>query len=53
MLYAAKIENGIVVNVQVVRAGYEGDLIIIGPKNTVGIGWIYDGENFIMPEVSD
>jgi len=52
----AIIENGIVQNTIVIPDGKEGDkeiqarsgVEITGTK--VGIGWSYDGENFIEPE---
>jgi len=52
----AIIENGLVKNIIVIPEGKDGDkeiqarsgIEITGTK--VGIGWSYDGENFIEPE---
>lgn len=55
-VYAAWVEGGYVVRVGVF---YEGnipdDVIVIGEKNIVGIGWQYDGGQFVPPvyEISE
>ena len=49
-IYAAKVEDGIVTQVQVIREGQTpDDLIIIGTENVVGIGYSYEDGKFIEP----
>lgn len=52
MIYAAKVESGIVTRVIVLPASVSPDgLVIIGPDNTVGIGWTYENGEFVAPPV--
>lgn len=51
MIYAAKIESGLVVQVTVESADFvapEG-WAVIGAENVVGIGWSCDGTEFSPP----
>lgn len=51
MIYFAKIENGLVAQVTVRPDDYqpgEGEALI-GPANVVGIGWAYEGGEFVPP----
>lgn len=51
MIYVATIEGGRVAQVTVQPDGYEPeeDEALIGRKNTVGIGWTWNGE-FAPPD---
>ena len=51
MIYVARIEGGIVSQVVVEPDGYlpRAGEAGIGPANTVGIGWAWDGEAFAPP----
>lgn len=52
MIYAAKIEGGLVAQVTVEPENYiaPDGWAVIGPMNAVGIGWSYDGARFVPPE---
>ncbi|MDF3606141.1 hypothetical protein PE067_08370 [Paracoccus sp. DMF-8] len=52
MIYVAQIEDGIVIRVVVSPASIEPPegWVVIGPENTVGIGWTYVGGVFVPPE---
>lgn len=52
MIYVADVKNGIVQQVVVASDDHEPapNQIIIGPENTVGIGWSWDGDAFIPPD---
>ncbi|WP_128253931.1 hypothetical protein [Falsirhodobacter deserti] len=55
MIYVAKVEKGQVTQVMVMPDAHEpgeGE-VLIGPENTVGIGWAYDGAQFLPPEVEE
>ncbi len=50
-VYVGHIQAGVVVQVTVEPDGYvaEPGQAIIGPQNTVGIGWTYSGGTFTPP----
>lgn len=52
-VYVGHIQAGVVVQVTVEPDGYvvEPGQAIIGPQNTVGIGWTYNGTAFAPPVV--
>ncbi|MFT4012329.1 MAG: hypothetical protein QM682_02790 [Paracoccus sp. (in: a-proteobacteria)] len=53
--YIARIENGAVAQVAVQPDGYQpqdGEALI-GPTNTVGIGWSYQYGSFVAPAPDD
>jgi len=51
MNYVATLKDGVVSRVTVQPDDYEaaGDEVIVGPENTVGIGYLYDGQAFTHP----
>lgn len=52
MVYIAQIEDGIVTRVVVSPASVEppDGWVVVGPENTVGIGWSYQDGEFAPPE---
>lgn len=54
MIYVARVLNGVVVAVTVEPdpPALDGDQVAIGPENIVGIGWRYEGGQF-LPVVED
>lgn len=50
-IYVARIEDGIVIQVTVEPEDFEvsPSEVIVGPDNTVGIGWAYTGGAFVPP----
>lgn len=55
MIYVAQIENGIVNRVVVSPASIEHPegWVVVGPENTVGIGWAYEGGIVVPPYFPD
>lgn len=55
MIYVARIANGLVVQVTLHPEDYVPgpDQVAIGPGNVVGLGWEWDGTQFIPPVVDD
>jgi hypothetical protein len=55
MLYVAHIADGLVVRVTLQAANYAcgPDEVAIGPGNVVGIGWGWDGTQFVPPVVAE
>ena len=55
MIYVAQIEGGIVTRVVVSPASIEHPegWVIVGPENTVGIGWTYEDGEFVPPVYED
>lgn len=55
MVYVAQIEDGIVTRVVVSPSSIEHPegWAVVGPENTVGIGWTYDGGAFVPPVYED
>lgn len=51
MIYVARVVHGVVVAVTVEPdpPALDGDQVAIGPDNTVGIGWRYEGGQFLAP----
>lgn len=55
MVYVAQIEDGIVTRVVVSPASIQHPegWVVVGPENTVGIGWGYEGGAFVPPVYED
>lgn len=51
MNYIAKVEGGIVTQVIVAQDMPGEGWVFVGPDNTVGVGWTYDGAAFVPPMV--
>ena len=51
MVYVAQIEDGFVTRVVVSPASIEhpDGWVTVGPDNTIGIGWTYEGGAFVPP----
>lgn len=55
MNYVAQIEEGVVIRVVVSPASihHPEGWVVIGPENTVGIGWTYQDGVFVPPITGD
>lgn len=54
-VYVAQISGGIVTAVTVQPADYEPEpgQVVIGPENSVGIGWAYQDGTFVAPVIEE
>lgn len=55
MIYVAEIKDGTVIQVTVELDGFQPSesQAVIGPENTVGIGWSYSDGAFIPPDFTE